>query len=146
MLTAGPLRRRHLGLRAGDWVIVKSKESILATLDENARLDGLPFQPEMLAFCGSRLRVAKVAHKTCDNIQKTGGRRMTDAVHLDAARCDGSAHGGCQADCVFFWKEAWLDRVGGSANTANVSELNVQCSESRVFERARAPGSETSEE
>jgi len=62
----------------------------------------------MLAFCGRRMRVAKVAHKTCDNIKKTGGRRMLNAVHLEGGRCDGAGHGGCQADCVFFWKEAWL--------------------------------------
>jgi len=101
---------RRLGLRAGDWVVVRSREEILATLDDSARLDGLPFQAEMLALCGRRLRVAKVAHKTCDTINKTGGRRMLDAVHLEGARCDGSAHGECMADCMFFWKEAWLRR------------------------------------
>ncbi len=102
---------RQLGLRAGDWVVVRSSAEILATLDEHARLENLPFQPEMLALCGLRLRVAKVAHKTCDNIRKTGGRRMANAVHLEGARCDGSGHGGCMADCVFFWKEAWLKRA-----------------------------------
>ena len=99
---------KRLGLHAGDWVVVKSKEEILTTLDENARLGGLPFQPEMFAFCGKRLRVAKVAHKTCDNIRKTGGRSMANAVHLDSARCDGSAHGGCQADCVFTFSRSRL--------------------------------------
>lgn len=101
-----------LGLVAGDWVVVRSEAEILATLDDRGRLDNLPFQPEMLAFCGRRLRVAKVAHKTCDNIKKTGGRKMTNAVHLEGARCDGAGHGGCMADCVFFWKEAWLMRDG----------------------------------
>ena len=56
-----------LGLRAGEWVVVRSKEEILATLDANGRLDGLPFQPEMFAWCGRRARVAKSAHKTCDS-------------------------------------------------------------------------------
>ncbi|HEU0200994.1 MAG TPA: hypothetical protein VFR86_11225, partial [Burkholderiaceae bacterium] len=64
----------RLGLRVGDWVVVRSKEEILATLDDNACLEALPFQPEMLAFCGRRMRVAKVAHKTCDNIKKEGSR------------------------------------------------------------------------
>ena len=35
---------------------------------------------------------------------------MTDAVHLEGVRCDGSAHGGCQAGCLIFWKESWLRR------------------------------------
>jgi hypothetical protein len=103
-----------LGLRAGDWAVVRSKEEILATLGKDARLDGLPFQPEMFAFCGQRLQVFKAAHKTCDSTtHRTGGRRMYDTVHL-YARCDGAAHDGCQADCVFFWKEAWLKRSDGS--------------------------------
>jgi hypothetical protein len=101
-------RRPPLGLKAGDWVVVRSEAAILATLDRSGRLDNLPFQPEMLAYCGARLRVAKVAHKTCDTIRKTGGRRIERAYHLEGARCNGAGHGGCQADCVFFWKDDWL--------------------------------------
>jgi hypothetical protein len=99
------------GLRAGEWVEVRSKEAILATLDANGRLDELPFMPEMLAYCGKRFRVWKRAHKTCDTVNKTGGRRMTAAVHLEDVRCNGEGHGGCQAACLIFWKEAWLRRV-----------------------------------
>ncbi len=101
-----------LHLRAGEWVEVRSAPEILATLDTRGELDGLPFMPEQLAFCGKRLRVQSSAHKTCDTI--TGqllGRRMEGCVHLEAVRCDGSAHGGCQAGCLVFWKEAWLRRV-----------------------------------
>ena len=107
---------RKLGLRAGEDVQVRSRDEILRTLDADGRLDGLPFQPEMLAYCGQRLRVWKVAHKTCDTINKTGGRRMSDAVHLEGVRCDGSAHGDCQANCLLFWKEAWLKRPGDPDN------------------------------
>ena len=88
---------------------IRSKEEILKTLDKNAQLDGLPFMPEMFAFCGKRLRVFKRAHKTCDTA--TGdykGRKMKRAVHLDGIRCDGQFHGGCEAGCLIFWKEAWL--------------------------------------
>ena len=129
----------RLGLKAGEWIVIRSKEEILATLDEHACLDALPFQPEMFAFCGRRMRVAKVAHKTCDNIKKTGGRRMLNAVHLEGARCDGAAHDGCQADCVFFWKEAWLRREqdGPAAITGR-----GRCSESDVAQAAFVPGTE----
>jgi len=132
---------RKLGLRAGDWVVVRSKEEILATLDENARLDSLPFQAEMLALCGQRLRVAKVAHKTCDTINKTGGRRMLDAVHLEGARCDGSAHGDCMADCVFFWKEAWLRRAD---EPAGVPAAGSACTEDAVRSASLKPGQQGS--
>jgi hypothetical protein len=109
---------KSLSLKAGEWVEVRTREEILATLDSNGSLDGLPFMPEMLAYCGRRLRVFKRAHKTCDTADKTGGRRMPDAVHLYGARCDGAAHGGCEAGCLIFWKESWLKRPSESGQSA----------------------------
>src|SRR5690348_13291595 len=103
---------QSLGLRVGEWVEVRPLEEILATLDQEGCLDALPFMPEMAQHCGGRFTVFRVAHKTCDNIESYHNRRMKDAVHLEL-RCDGSAHGGCQAKCLFFWKEAWLRRVSG---------------------------------
>ena len=100
-----------LHLRVGEVVEVRTEEEILATLDAKGCLDGLPFMPEMFKYCGSRQRVVKRAHKTCDSIHYTGSRRMVDAVHLADIRCDGHAHGGCQAECLIFWKEAWLTRA-----------------------------------
>src|SRR5262247_2028086 len=97
-------------LNAGDWVEIRSKEEILATLDSNGRLDELPFMPQMLNYCGKRFKVFKRAHKTCDTVNWTGGRRLDNAVHLEL-RCDGAAHGGCQAGCLLYWKEAWLRPV-----------------------------------
>ena len=67
--------------------------------------------PEMLQFCGQRFRVDKLAVKLCDTIGSTGMYRMRNAVHLEGVRCDGQAHGGCQAGCLIYWKEAWLKRV-----------------------------------
>ncbi len=129
-------RTTSLGLRAGDWVEVRSREEILATLDAGARLDGLPFQPEMFALCGQRRRVAKTAHKTCDTtVHRTGGRRMYDTVHLEGARCDGGLHEGCQADCVFFWKEAWLKRADGQPAPA-IPANSTPCTDEQVL-RAR---------
>jgi len=110
-MTADVVATTALGLKVGDLVEVRSPEEIQATLDEHGELDGLPFMPEMLAFCGRRLTVHKVAHKLCDYIGMTGMRRMYDAVHLTESRCDGSAHGGCQNACSMYWKEQWLRRV-----------------------------------
>ncbi|HEV2779871.1 MAG TPA: hypothetical protein VGX25_10780 [Actinophytocola sp.] len=105
-----------LNLRVGDWVEVLSEAEILATLDERGELDNLPFMPEMVKYCGQRLTVHKVAHKLCDTVSGKGGlRRMTNAVHLTGARCDGSAHGGCQTACSMYWKESWLRKVDGPA-------------------------------
>ncbi len=131
----------ELGLRAGDWVVVRSKEEILATLDSLGRLEGMPFQPEMWAWCGKRLKVQKSAHKTCDTIHKSGGRGIHAAVHLEGARCDGAKHAGCMADCVFFWKEAWL-RPEGEPSAAPVKAPAGACTEAIVEARVKAPGQE----
>jgi len=104
--------------RAEEWVQVRSKEEILATLDKSGRLERLPFMPEMFAFCGQQFRVFRRAHKTCDPPNGLGGRRMLHAVHLDGVRCNGEKHGDCQARCLIFWKEAWLRRVGIDAGGA----------------------------
>lgn len=116
-MVSGPTSDQSLGLRVGDVVEVRSEQEILATLDHEGRLDGLPFMPEMLPFCGQRFRVHRRADKTCDPVTTTRGghiRRMHDTVHLEGLRCDGAAHGGCQAQCLMYWKEAWLRRDDGS--------------------------------
>jgi glycosyltransferase involved in cell wall biosynthesis len=100
----------HLGLKAGEWVEVRTQEEILATLDKRGRLGNLPFMPEMLQYCGKQFRVYRRIDKTCDNIEQWSIRRMTNAVLLEGIRCDGEGHGGCQAGCMIFWKEAWLKR------------------------------------
>jgi hypothetical protein len=99
-------------LRRGDLVEVRGPAEILATLDENACLDGLPFMPEMVQRCGQRLTVDKRADKLCDTtFHHTGSRHLPDAVFLSDQRCDGSGHGGCQAGCRMCWKEVWLRKV-----------------------------------
>src|SRR2546429_350400 len=113
--------KSRLNLRVGEIVEVRSENEILATLDDAARLDNVPFMPEMLQYCGERFRVFRRSDKTCDNIGEWSIRRMEDTVHLEGLRCDGSAHGGCEAACLIFWKEAWLKRV--PAATVTVKEL-----------------------
>src|SRR5262245_37854814 len=104
-------------LRAGDLIEVRSREEILVTLDDRGMHEQMPFMPEMLKLCGRRFTVAKVAHKTCDTIHYAGARRLGNTVHLANVRCDGSAHAGCQAGCLIFWKEAWLKRVHPDGKT-----------------------------
>ena len=135
MTTADIVTPTVLGLKVGELVEVRSAEEIRATLDEHGELDELPFMPEMLAFCGRRLTVHKVAHKSCDNISRTGMRRMTDAVHLTESRCNGSAHGGCENACSLYWKEQWLKRVdaGRPGRAFRASRTPVSVSSSRCW-------------
>ncbi len=136
----------------GDWVEVRSREEILRTLDKAGQLDGLPFMPEMFMYCGGRFRVYKRAHKTCDPPNGIQARRMTTTVHLEDLRCNGQAHGGCQAGCLIFWKEAWLKKAGQDeiaigAPTLDYQAMNPgpgesdQCTEEDVMAATRAEGS-----
>ena len=75
--------------------------------------EGLPLMPQMLEQCGKRFQVHKRAHKTCDTVSgHYASRRVPNGIHL-GHRCDGKAYGGCQAECLIFWKEAWLKPVSG---------------------------------
>jgi hypothetical protein len=68
--------------------------------------------------------VWKRAHKTCDTVNKTGGRSIPNTVHLEDSFCDGAAHGGCEAACLIFWKEAWLKKVGAFKPLLEASRID----------------------
>ena len=102
-------------LRPGDTVRIRGLDEVLATLDDAGQLRHLPFMPEMLPYCGTSQRVFRRAHKTCDSVLSPAMRRMDGTVFLAGLRCDGSAHGGCQARCLFFWREEWLTPATGVA-------------------------------
>ena len=112
-------------LRPGDTVEVRSAAEILATLDEGAALDRMPFMPEMLRHAGRRYTVTRRVDKICDTIAATGSRRMHATVYLEGLRCDGSGHDGCQAGCKLYWKEAWLRLVDKESGTVNSSDGSI---------------------
>lgn len=136
--------------RAGDLVEVRSKEEILATLDERGCVGGMPFMPEMLKYCGRQFRVSAVAHKTCETAYKTyKGRRLSTTVHLAGLRCDGSAHGGCEADCNLFWKDDWLKPAAAGDQSASARHDQEQargCTEEQLRASTWAPESAADQE
>jgi hypothetical protein len=95
----------------GDLVEVRSLAEIRKTLDDAGCIDGLPFMEEMAAFCGRRFRVFRCVDKIYDYGRSARLRRIEDVVLLGGLRCDGGAHGGCQASCSLLWKTAWLKTV-----------------------------------
>src|SRR5690348_847227 len=96
-------------LHRGQLVRVRPEREIAATLDADGKLDGMPFMPEMARHCGHAFRVYRRAGKTC--VEGHRLRRLESAVLLEGLRCDGAFHDGCQRNCLFFWKEAWLEPV-----------------------------------
>jgi hypothetical protein len=97
----------YRSFRRGDWVQIRSLEEIRATLDAEGRLDGLPFMPEQTPYCGQRFQIYRRADWVFLD-HHFFVVRLKNTVLLDDLRCDGSAHGGCQMNCLMFWKEAWL--------------------------------------
>src|SRR5690242_18667263 len=131
---------------AGDRVVVRSPQEVLATLDANGTLDGHPFMPEMLDCCGKSFRVHRRVEKTCVDVEQPidTNRRFAkgDVVTLQDVRCDGSSHDGCKRGCRIYWKEAWLRPAGNVEITTPVptaafeelrARLKVKADEQRYF-------------
>lgn len=110
------LARRIMGhdLLPGDAVRIRPLPEILATLDAHASLDGMPFQPEMMKFCGGEARVFRCLDKIYDYGRTKHMRRLEGCVLLSNLRCDGSAHDGCEATCYLIWKAEWLQHSQAS--------------------------------
>jgi hypothetical protein len=104
-------RSRQLELRPGELVRVRALNDILATLDDQGMLEGIPFMPEMVRLCGRQARVQRRADKIYDWVWHKSLRRLDHVVLLESERCSGEAHGDCQARCQLLWNEAWLERV-----------------------------------
>jgi hypothetical protein len=98
-------------LRPGDLVRVRSASEILATLDEDGTVEGIPFMPEMLRHVDKQYRVSKRIEKICWYTAESSSRRLPGTLFLEELRCDGSGHGGCQAECRIYWKEEWVEGV-----------------------------------
>jgi hypothetical protein len=87
-------------------VWVHNVEDILETLDENGKLEGIPFMPEMISYCGRSFQISCIPNRTC--VEGHNLKRVTDVVFLEDLRCDGSHHDGCQRECILFWRKEWL--------------------------------------
>jgi hypothetical protein len=88
LLSVLPGPPTRLRLWPGEWVRVRSFAEISATLDGEGRLDGLPFMPEMLRYCGKRHRVFRRVEKIHHYFGPTAHhlRRLRDAVLLGERR------------------------------------------------------------
>jgi hypothetical protein len=57
-----------MNARSGDWVEIRTKEEILASLDKlRRRPEEMPFMPQMFQYCGPRFRAYRRA-QTCDTV------------------------------------------------------------------------------
>lgn len=121
----GSIWRRLAGsrrLRVGDVVEIRQLSEIEGTLDASGSCDTLPFMPEMARYCGQKARIFRCVDKVYDYGRTKTLRRLKDSYLLVGLRCDGSAHGGCQAGCYIIWKGAWLRPVPDRSRPQHMRE------------------------
>jgi hypothetical protein len=98
----------------GDWVRVRSREEIQATLNAFKELRGCAFLADMWQYCGTTHRVLKSMQRFLDErdykVKKTRG-----VILLEGVLCQGTpVFGPCDRCCHLFWREEWLEKVEGS--------------------------------
>jgi hypothetical protein len=114
-----------LGLQPGEWVEVKSLQSITETLNERGQNRGLHFTPDMRLLCGERRRVKGRIDKVI--VDGTGEmRQLNNTVWLEGSTCEcsymgGFGSGGCSRCEVVYWREIWLRR--SDPPTSDVSRI-----------------------
>ena len=121
--------------RRGDLVRVRSAGEILATLDDDGMVDGIPFMPEMIAYLDRQFQVSKRIEKICWYTPESSSRKLSNTVLLEDLRCDGTAHGGCQAECRIYWKDEWIERVDAPVPQRRSDAESIE--ELRAFVTAR---------
>jgi hypothetical protein len=99
-----------LDLRPGERVRVKSKEEILATLDERGWNRGMEFSREMLAHCGKEFVVLRrvdriIRDRTAKMVRLQNTVLLEGAVYKDLVRL------AAPRGEFMYWRECWLERV-----------------------------------
>lgn len=112
---AGSLKRtpsESLELRVGEWVVVKSRQEIAATLDTAGKNRGMTFEAEMLPYCGKRYRVVKRVEQIID--EATGRMKKLGSVGiiLEEVICASAYRIPCPRANYLYWREIWLRRAG----------------------------------
>ncbi len=117
-----------LNLQPGELVQVRSKEEIIATLDERDRNRGMLFDGAMLTFCGGIYRVARRVSRIVD--EKTGKMMEMNypCVVLEGANCLWDYHRLCPRDsCTPYWRENWLKRAVDAPTQLPSAQMTAGC-------------------
>src|SRR5271163_778942 len=108
-----------LNLQPGEWVEVKSVQSIMETLNQHGHNRGLSFSLDMRLLCGRRLRVrARLEKIIVDGTGKM--RQLRNTVSLEGSTCGcaymGFGMDGCSRCELTYWREIWLRRLDGPSD------------------------------
>lgn len=106
-----PISLDPLYLLAGEYVRVRPREEIQATLNPWNDLKGMAFISEMWQYCGTTQRVFKRVERFVDE-RDYRVKKVRGVVILEGVNCVGTSfYGKCDRTCFFFWREEWLERL-----------------------------------
>jgi len=98
-------------LKKADWVRVRSRAEIDATLDPFKELKGCAFLPEMYQYCGTQQRVLKSMQRFMDE-RDYKLKKARGVILLENVICNGTpTFGACDRCCFLFWREEWLEKI-----------------------------------
>lgn len=92
----------------GDWVRVRERPAVEATLDAGRRLRGLVWVPSQWDACGRVYRVQKQVRRIVDDAGRM--RAVSGTVLLEGCDCGGDAgDAGCGRHCPLMFRDEWLE-------------------------------------
>lgn len=98
-------------LAAGDWVQVRSREEVEATLDRWRELKGCAFLDNMWAYCGTVQQVLQPMERFLDE-RDYKVKKCRGIVLLEGVICHGTpVFGRCDRCCHLFWRVEWLEKI-----------------------------------
>jgi hypothetical protein len=131
----------NLGLEVGELVRVKSRDEILATVDEFLNNRGMAFHAEMMPYCGKIFPVKQRLRKLMN--EKTGQvvELKSSCLVLEGADCHGryAPPLSCPRECFPYWREIWLERADAGAAPSRPKLSNAEADKrtgSVVFKQA----------
>ncbi|OGO34542.1 MAG: hypothetical protein A2W35_05970 [Chloroflexi bacterium RBG_16_57_11] len=98
-------------LNVGDWVLVRPREEIEATLDRWKEQKGCAFLEYMWQYCGTTQQVLQPMERFLDE-RDYKVKKVKGVVLLKDILCKGTpVFGRCDRCCHLFWREEWLERI-----------------------------------
>lgn len=114
IIQQNPNTHPDIHLNAGDWVRVRSREEIEATLDRWNELKGCAFLEYMWQYCGTTQRVLQVMERFLDE-RDYKVKKVRGIVLLEGVLCRGTpVFGRCDRCCHLFWRVEWLEKIDQS--------------------------------
>ena len=98
-------------LSAGDWVRVRPRDEIQATLNNWNESKGCAFLDNMWPYCGTTQHVLVSMKRFLDE-RDYKVKKCNGIILLKDVMCEGTpVFGRCDRRCHYFWREEWLERI-----------------------------------